>query len=479
MKNYKVLLLAAAMLLAAVLTACAPQGNIENGFLDNISFETSDEASGTEDVSAEESKAPEGYANKPVITSVINVTPQELVIVGKCDEGCTVTVTDGIVDASAESIEGHFVIEYAIDSTTFVVLSATAESDELKKSDITSFRVDYDSTAMKRIDGYGVTVGANSHFYYDFDLASYTSVIHNLDGTTSSTLLTQTQIKKFKESVNLKVKNFKNRAGNAPVELVYVLIPNSLSINPEVLKEGTVRETYKTRYEQVVEAIEQTDARVLDMTDIFLAEKEAGNKIFYDTDSHLTEYGGYVVYKAICGILAEKFPEAKARDLSKNFTKKTVVCNGGNTAKSLGLDTSVVTEKADFYTPTFSLKLGKEDKDISGASTYIADYDKYDNEKSMVLASGTGTLAQRMIFATGNTKLPCALIYRDDSAVNFSDLLAERFNRVMLSLAGDFTINMTDAQRYPGFNLENGKKRSTVDYIIVIVGESNLDKIIG
>lgn len=478
MKNYKVLLLVAAMLLGIVLTACAPEGNIENGFLDEISFEESAETSESE-TSAEESKAPAGYANKPVITSVINVTPQDLVIVGKCDEGCTVTVTDGIVDASAESIEGHFVIEYTIDSTTFVVLSATAESDKLKTSEITSFRVEYDSTAMKRIDGYGVTVGANSHFYYDFDLACYTSVINNLDGTTSSTLLTQTQIKKFKESVNLKVKNFKNRAGSSPVELVYVLVPNTLSINPENLKEGTVRNTYKTRYEQVVEAIGQTDARVVDMTDVFLAEKKAGNKIFYDTDSHLTEYGGYLVYKAICDVLAERFPDAKARDISKDFTKTSVVCNGGNTAKSLGLDVSVVTEKADFYTPKFSLKLGKEDKGISSASGYIADFDKYDTDKSMLLASGTGTLAQRMLFATGNTKLPCALIYRDDVAVTFSDILAERFNRVLLALSGDFTVNMTDAQRYYGVNPENGKNRSTVDYIIVIVSEANLNKIVG
>lgn len=79
----------------------------------------------------------------------------------------------------------------------------------------------------------------------------------------------------------------------------------------------------------------------------------------------------------------------------------------------------------------------------------------------------------RTYFRTENTDLPCALVYRDDSAATLTPLLAERLCNSMFALSGDFTINLTDAGRH------NGEGRSIVDYVIVITGESNIDKILG
>ena len=78
-----------------------------------------------------------------------------------------------------------------------------------------------------------------------------------------------------------------------------------------------------------------------------------------------------------------------------------------------------------------------------------------------------------MIFGSGRTNLPSALIYRDDSVLPFYDILAERFNNVMFAASGDFTINMADAERY------SGGTKSLVDYVIIIVSESNVDKTFG
>ena len=129
-----------------------------------------------------------------MVKDVIHVTEKTVIIAGGCDEGCTVTVTDGSTEVSTASISGYFILEYTIDSTNFSILSLTAQSETLKESPITALRVEYDSTAMKRIDGYGANVGRDSQVYYDFDLASYTGVINNIDKTTSSTLLTQTEL---------------------------------------------------------------------------------------------------------------------------------------------------------------------------------------------------------------------------------------------------------------------------------------------
>ncbi len=465
----KAVLLALIAALVFGLVACAPQGSLKDDALDSIpNLDESEQTS--EDTSSEEVSVPEGQARAPEITDVFNVTAQQIIVTGTCDEGCSVTITDGTNAVTVGSIEGHFVAEYNISTTTFSILTATAQSDELQESEITSFRADYNSTAMKRIDGLGVTVGSDSHFYYDTDLSYYIG---------SSTLLTQTKLKEFKSFVDIKVQNFRKRAENTDVELVYVLIPNRITLYPEYLAEGTEKSTYKTRYDQVSEALGETNAVCIDMREAFLAAKEKGEKIYYDTDNHLTEYGGYLVYKAICDMMSQSFPDAAARDLANEFTSKDAVLNGGNTAKHLGLDTSVVTEKTTLYTPKFNLSMGNEDKAITTASGLIKNFVKYAGDNSMLLASGKDTIAGRLLFATNRANLPCALIYRDDFAVNFSDILAERFNRVLLAQTGDYTINMTDAQRYYGKNQETGSDNTTVDYIFIIVSESNLGGIIG
>lgn len=476
----KVLLLVAVMVVSFVIGACAPNKDINDALLtsqpdlDDVSYENSQG-----ETSDEVSVAPEGYANAPVIADVINITPQQIIITGTCDEGCEVTVTDGVTDVTTKSSEGYFVLEYTIDTTNFVVLSATAKSETLKESEITSFRVSYNSTAMKRIDGYGVTVGEGSAFYYDKDLAYYTGIIHEINGTTTSTLLTQTQIASFKKAVNTKVKTFNQRAGEgANVEMIYVLIPNAISIYPERLKEGTVQENYSTRYEQVVKALNESNATVIDMSEAFKKAKENGDKIYYSTDSHLTEYGGYLVYKTLMDHIDDRFPEAAARDLESDFTAKETVLKGGNISKHLGVNTSVVKEASTIYTPKFSLNIGREDTALTTAVDVISNFKKYNEDDSMLLASGVKDLNSRILLGTNRPKLPCALIYRDDYAVTFSDILAERFNRCLLEVVDRFIINMTDAQRYYGVK-EDGKNKVTVDYIIVVVSESNLDKIIG
>ena len=466
------MVLAVVMLCALVFAACAPDGDIDS--LDSIPELISKEESKADE--SEEVSVEEGQAHPPVVKDVIHVTEKTVIIAGGCDEGCTVTVTDGSTEVSTASISGYFILEYTIDSTNFSILSLTAQSETLKESPITALRVEYDSTAMKRIDGYGANVGKDSQVYYDFDLASYTGVINNIDKTTSSTLLTQTELRKFRERVSTYLKNFRKRADNDNVDIIYVLIPNKVTVYPEYLVEGTEQQNYKTRYEQIVESLGMTDVITIDMRPVFEEEKAKGTKLYYDTDSHITEYAGYLVYKAICDQMAIKHPNAAARDLETEFTAKEVTFYGGDVIRHLGIDRTHVTETATVYKPKFTLNIGAEDDVLATESGFISKFEKYAESDSMLLNSAVETLAYKLLFATNRKQLPCALIYRDSSAVNFSDILCERFNRVMLNKVGDFNINLTDTQRYYGYNAQ-GKENRTVDYIIIICSESYLDGI--
>lgn len=398
----------------------------------------------------------EGQARMPVIETTSNITAGVIVVTGTCDEGLSVRISGGEKEVTVKSLDGYFIAQVKMTTTTVNVFEAVAFSDELTESEVRSFDVRYDATADKRVDGYGVTVGSGSYLVFDSAIDDYLG----------NNLLSQTDIKAFKTFVNNKCSNLKNRAGDYPASMVYVLIPDSVSIYPDRLPEGTVRESYKTRLQYVSEALAETNAVLIDMTDIFMAEKDA-HLLYQNTDSHLTEYGAYLVYSEICKVMAQRHPSAAARSLSE-FTEQTSKVLGGDLAYYAGADREVVTENVTRYIPKFSLKLGKWDN----SDVNISDLKKYAADGDARLATGTGSATQRIIFKTGRTELPSALIYRDDNSALMLDILAERFNNVMFGKSGDYTVNMTDAQRYTG----SGQK--TVDYIFVIVSESNIASIL-
>ena len=181
------------------------------------------------------------------------------------------------------------------------------------------------------------------------------------------------------------------------------------------------------------------------------------------------KYGGYLVYKAICDVMMKEYPDAAARALSE-FDISYELKDGGSLVHYLGADKTVIRENAVVLSPKFSLNVG-----VGGATGInISEVTKYE-EGSVEMYTGTEekNTTERVIFGTGRTNLPSALIYRDDSVLPFYDILAERFNNVMFAASGDFTINMADAERY------SGGTKSLVDYVIIIVSESNVDKTFG
>lgn len=460
MKNTTLLRAVAVIVLLALMTALAACDTNEiqgNNFLESIpDIPSANESSEVSDTSADPEPAP-GQAHMPVIVTTGNITAGNILVTGTCDEGATVKISGGKQDVTVKSLNGYFMTEVEMVSTTVSVLEAVAYSDTLTESEVRSFDVTYDATAEKRIDGNGVTVGSNSYLLFDSVMDDYLG----------NNLISQTEIKAFKEFVNNKVANLKKKGGSYPATLVYVLIPDSVAIYPERLPENTEKTAYKNRYQYISEALAETNATLIDMTDIFLAHKDE-QLIYQNTDSHLTEYGAYLVYQEICKLMEPSFPDAKARDLSSEFTASTSEVLGGDLAYYAGIDREVITETVTRYTPKFSLRTGKwENSELN-----IADVKKYVEDGDARLVSGTNEAAARIIFKTGRDNLPCALIYRDANSIPMFDALAERFNNVMFGKVGDFTVNMTDAQRY------SASGKTSVDYIFVMVSENNIASIL-
>ncbi|MDD4163621.1 MAG: hypothetical protein PHD46_02440 [Eubacteriales bacterium] len=465
-----IILLVITAVLSVTMASCVRRGERQEE--EEVIFEQSGEES--VDTSEETTvSTPEGHTEMPVIKDNKNMTADIVVIAGTCEEGAIVEITGGEEDVTVESRNGYFIAQIKLEKTSKTMLKATALVEGKEKSEPRVFYAEYLATAEKRIDGYGVSVGTHSQLYFDTYLDNYIGM----------SLLTETQLKNFRSYVNGKVSTIESKAKGKPAELVYVLIPDVTSLYPDIFPEGTERKTYTTKYQQVAKELANTSAITIDMYDILAAARDAGEyEIFRKNDSHLTEYGAYLVYEQIANTLALNFPDAKARTLEE-FTEKMVLSEGGDLMSYIGINKEHYKENVLDLIPNADINLDIGFSDSENISVNISDIRKYvsDTDYSMYVTPASSEVSSsekivgindRFVVATDRENLPSALIYRDNAAFPMLDILAERFNKVMIAKSEQFGINFTDANRY------KAEGRDIVDYIIVIVSESNLDKIL-
>ena len=461
-KALTALMLVLVTLCAVILAAC-DNGEMQDDFLASIPELDTSKATSSDDESSAE-VTPEGYTAKPKVGNIVNVSPNEVVIAGTCEEGAVIRIKGGADEITVASKDGYFITTTVLTGTSSTLLEITAKVEGKEESEILSAVAYYSAISEPRADGMSVAVGKDSHLYFDKMIENYTG----------SNLLTQTELRQFKSFVNGKVSACEARANGNDFDLIYVLIPDVTSIYDEYLDDDIERTTHQTRYQQVSEALEGTEAIVIDMYDIFMAAKESGEyPIYRTTDSHLTEYGAYLVNVEICKVMAQRFPAAAAHALDEyEISTKNVI--GGDLVSYLGIGKEITNENVPVLTPKYDISIGDgESKGFD--TTKISDIKVYTSstDYSINESKESGGVLARTYFRTENTDLPCALVYRDDSAATLTQFLAERLCNSMFALAGDFTINLTDAGRH------NGEGRSLVDYVIVTVGESNIDKILG
>ncbi len=418
----------------------------------------------------EESEPPteEGYTARPTVTSIVNTSPEIVVISGACEEGAVVTATSPVDSVSVNSLNGYYILEYDLDGRDSRSLSITAKVDGKEESTARDITVKRDAMAETRTDEFEVVLGKDGYLFFR-------ETVENYCGTNIATV---SKIDKFvNDTVNAQITALENRAGGMEVEIIYVLIPNASFEYSEYLPESAEKGTYNTLYDQVSEALTKSNATFINMRDVFEQHKDDGYTLYNKTDSHITDYAGFLVYTEIMNHIAERFPEAAPHALENFNVSEEKVVAGGNLAVYGQFDTDTLTEKRVTLSPKFSLDMGDSAHRLKLTTTNLSKIQKFTSEDSCEIISGDAnegmsSVLSRLYFCTERPELPSAMIYRDDSSAMFVDYLAERFNNSMMAVSGDYVVNLTDAGRHASAG------KSVVDYVIVIVDENNLDQLV-
>ncbi len=456
--------------LVGALTACSEDTGV--GFLDEIpELDTSKEVS--KDDSVEDPAPAEGQTAMPKVTQCYNVSQMDVLIAGTCETDAIVSAyavgagTDK-VEVMANGENYAIIVNVGEGSEVNVRLSATAEGKTVSEERIV-------------IAGYNASEAGNAVYPTMLFNKAVLFLEKTLTVSGASAIRTNTALADFVKTVNSYVNTIETKKYDT--EIIYVMIPSKYSIYPG-LADGYVGDgNAVTLYSQTKEALEGSNATVIDLTDAL--KGAAGDyPLYYNTYSAWSEYAAFIGYTEVMNYIAQKYPAAAPRPIT-DFDIKEVDALAGDLAYYIGLDSEQFGEKFYDFVPKFDTNIGDATVLEDSESYKIADILQYiDAENSNYLPCNayfagkevvpvTNTRADEQFhFFTDRADLPTALIYRDDYSIPMVDMLAERFNNSAFMTSGVFNVNVGRGLNYASEGKEN------VDYILVFVSEENLTKLV-
>ena len=353
---------------------------------------------------------------------------------GECEIGAKIKVTGGTEEIVTASADGNFLVEVPFED--FAVLSLTAIADGKLPSDA----IEYNVEPQSGINYYSSSSDYSTIIGYD-SMAFFSSCVPDYEGTN---LISQSDIANIETRTIKKINDLAERGCNA--EIVYLLVPNTMRIWPELVPSRFTRYTgEQSLKKQWIEAVTAGGATVIDLYDVIAEHKNDEYRLFFRTDSHWTEYGAMFGYFELMNYIAQKFPDAAPRPQSDFEPYKVSDLGGGDVAWLTGEELEMK-ETGTFVKFNFDPPGGR-------FSVCYEDKVRVDNQSTNYAQTTKTNL-------TG--EFPSAYVMRDSFGGPIHQFLLDRFSTMDFKWAGDYKFDAKDiANKNP-------------DYVLYIISERNI-----
>ena len=355
-------------------------------------------------------------------------------MVGTCTEGAVVTAECNGETVSSNSYKGWFSLRLLCKGTSAEVKLYESIDGEML-GDVTTLTVRPKTPGSEM---WPVVTGGDFQFFFQKMLPDYQG--KNIPGSSAFSGLTKrvsdhlAQLRKYNEDA----------------EIIYLIVPASMTVYPELVPETYGSLATETRLTKTIDAINAGGGIAIDLQSIFAEHKDDEMPLYYKLDSHWSDYGAFVAYQALFEEVAKKFPNAAPRSADE-FNWNPGYYESGDMTYYLAMSQSKVKEYA--YYRTFNFE----------APSKVTQINRY-RSKTMLCYSDEVTWEN-----TINTKredLPSCVVIRDSYSTQIYDLIAERMNKThYLGMWGYRWDQSLMASEKP-------------DYVIYVVAEWNLDAII-
>lgn len=355
-------------------------------------------------------------------------------MVGTCTEGAVVTAECNGETVSSNSYKGWFSLRLLCKgSSAEVKLSESIDGEMI--GGVTTL------TARPRTPGaemWPVVTGGDFQFFFQKMLPDYQG--KNIPGSSAYSGLTN-RVKDHLAQL---------RKYNSDAEIIYLIVPASMTVYPELVPETYGDLASETRLTKAIEAINAGGGIAIDLQSIFAEHKNDEMPLYYKLDSHWSDYGAFVAYQALFEEIAKKFPNAAPRSIDE-FNWNAGYYESGDMTVYLAMSQSRVKEYAYYRTFNFS------------APSVVTETPRYRSE-TMLCYSDPVTWENTI--NTNRKDLPSCVVIRDSYSTQIYDLIAERMNKThYLGMWGYHWDRSLMSSEKP-------------DYVIYVVAEWNLDAII-
>ena len=190
------------------------------------------------------------------------------------------------------------------------------------------------------------------------------------------------------------------------IPFILVVAPNKHTIYPEYLPNSVGKVLGETPLDQLTEYISaNTDLDFVDLRGPVMAAKKE-HRVFYKTDSHWNEMGGFAGYRALMERVKKYFPHVEVLKLGQFSVGERVMLTG-DLAGMMNLQGEVV-ETVKFLIPEFSSHILKNK------------------------ATGQKGIPERIDVETNLYNMPNIWIYSDSFIWGLVNYLCETFHRVVI-----------------------------------------------
>ena len=363
------------------------------------------------------------------------------VIVGRCEDGATVT---GLVNGktySSESYKGWYSLRLPCPSQNVgVELSQTVNGEQV--GDTVAYNL---KPATPGGDMWPVVAGGDFQFFFQ-------KMLPDFQGTNLPSNLHLNNL-----AVRTKNKLSLLRENNPDAELIYLLVPSSMSVYSELVPDDYTPASGDTKYDLIVDKLTEGGATVIDLKGAFEEHKNDEMPLYYKLDSHWSDYGAFIAYTELFEHISKTFPKAAPRG-EDEFNWNPGYYDSGDMSYYIARNVpealknqQTIKEYSYYRTFTGSVpaSIFKIDRYVSESKLTYNDQMTYDN-----------------VINTGDSSLPNCIVFRDSYSTQIYDILAERMNRTHYYGMWNYTWDKASISS------------ESPDYVIYIVAEWNLDAVL-
>ena len=355
-------------------------------------------------------------------------------VVGRCAEGAVVTAKSKNDETSALSWHGWFSVRINCPTNgTAYTFTQTVDGEQVGDPVVkTLFPVTPSS------DMWPIVTGYDSQLFFQKMLPDFRQTNLPADSAFTS----------FSDRVASHLQQL--RTVNENAEIVYMIVPSSMTVYPELVPEQYKQGTGKSKLDRTLEAAEKGGATVIDLRTAFAEHKNDEMPLYYKFDSHWTEYGAFVAYTELFSHIAERFPASAPRTIDE-FDWKGKSYESGDMIYYLQMKREVVHDYG-------YLRVMKFD-DASGASKVR----RYLNADRLTYADN---VTWENTLSSGDKSKPSAYVMRDSYSTQMYDILAERLYKTHYVGMWGYAWNFAQISR------------DKPDYVIYLIAEWNIDSIL-